>query len=246
MTAEQLLRRLVYGTRHDGPGPRPGRCYVELVGGPLDGMLLDITGWLGDAAHLMLPMGMNGGSRSIVDSRVPAWCLAREDDPVTALRRYDRMRQPTANAIVLANRWLGPEGIIARAAECGGTLPDGGTADIAHRYKELTGATVTQVNSHVASTVSTPAAADPGPRAGTASGHRPRSATAAGSARAVPPAPSPPQRPGCEDQPRRTDISAWMTHEQCVSHIHMCLVPEHHTCLTSDHADSQVHGKGWP
>ncbi|OIJ99331.1 hypothetical protein BIV25_09930 [Streptomyces sp. MUSC 14] len=41
---EQLLRGRVYGRDHDDPGPRPGRRYVELVGGPLDGLLLDITG----------------------------------------------------------------------------------------------------------------------------------------------------------------------------------------------------------
>ncbi|MFF7451752.1 MULTISPECIES: hypothetical protein [unclassified Streptomyces] len=29
----------------DHPGPKPGRSYAELVGGPLDGLLLDITGW---------------------------------------------------------------------------------------------------------------------------------------------------------------------------------------------------------
>lgn len=44
---EELLRGRVYGTDHDDPhpGPRPGRYYAELVGGPLDGLLLDITGW---------------------------------------------------------------------------------------------------------------------------------------------------------------------------------------------------------
>ncbi|MFH8609845.1 hypothetical protein ACH4D5_20425 [Streptomyces sp. NPDC018029] len=42
---EQLLRGRVYGQDHDHPGPRPGQCYAELVGGPLDGLLLDITGW---------------------------------------------------------------------------------------------------------------------------------------------------------------------------------------------------------
>lgn len=26
-------------------GPVPGRAYVDLVGGPLDGQLLDVTGW---------------------------------------------------------------------------------------------------------------------------------------------------------------------------------------------------------
>ncbi|MER5886280.1 hypothetical protein ABT160_20850 [Streptomyces sp. NPDC001941] len=41
---EQLLRGRVYGRDHEDPGPKPGRSYAELVGGPLDGLLLDITG----------------------------------------------------------------------------------------------------------------------------------------------------------------------------------------------------------
>ncbi|MFF8784474.1 FAD-dependent monooxygenase [Streptomyces sp. NPDC015125] len=109
---------------------------------------------LGDAAHPMFPMGMNGGSQSVVDARVLAWCLAREHDPVTALRRYDTMRRPTVNAIVLANRELGPEKIIARAAERGGALPVDEATEMARNYKELTRATVTQVNSRASWTVS--------------------------------------------------------------------------------------------
>ncbi|MFC9283004.1 hypothetical protein [Streptomyces collinus] len=44
---EQLLRGRVYGCDHDDPhpGPFPARTYAALVGGPLDGLLLDITGW---------------------------------------------------------------------------------------------------------------------------------------------------------------------------------------------------------
>ncbi|MGW3652952.1 hypothetical protein [Streptomyces sp. NPDC000878] len=47
---EQLLRGRVYGHDADDPhpGPRPGRAYAELVGGPLDGLLLDSTGWRQD------------------------------------------------------------------------------------------------------------------------------------------------------------------------------------------------------
>lgn len=44
---EQLLNGRVYGAEHDdpNPGPLPHRTYAELVGGPLDGLLLDIHGW---------------------------------------------------------------------------------------------------------------------------------------------------------------------------------------------------------
>ncbi|WP_406368035.1 FAD-dependent monooxygenase [Streptomyces sp. NBC_01546] len=108
---------------------------------------------LGDAAHPMYPMGMNGGSQSIVDTRVLAWCLAREDDPVAALRRYDRMRRPAVNALVLANRNLGPEEIIARAEEHGGPLPTGQAGQITTRYKRLAGATAAQVNTRRSWTV---------------------------------------------------------------------------------------------
>ncbi|MFF2348823.1 FAD-dependent monooxygenase [Kitasatospora sp. NPDC058115] len=108
---------------------------------------------LGDAAHPMFPMGMNGGSQSVVDSRVLAWCLARDDDAEAALRRYDRMRRPTVNAIVLANRDLGPEKSIALAEEHDGALPVGEAEKIATRYKRLAGATVTQVNTRPSWTV---------------------------------------------------------------------------------------------
>ncbi|MFD5560703.1 hypothetical protein [Kitasatospora griseola] len=62
---EQLLRGRVYGAEHDDPGPRPGRDYRELVGGPLDGLLLDVTGWTGDelgcGAALVTELGHYGG-----------------------------------------------------------------------------------------------------------------------------------------------------------------------------------------
>ncbi|WP_217238429.1 hypothetical protein [Streptomyces sp. AC555_RSS877] len=39
----EFMRGRVYGADHDDAGPRPGRVYVELIGGPLDGLLLDVT-----------------------------------------------------------------------------------------------------------------------------------------------------------------------------------------------------------
>ncbi|MEV8596016.1 hypothetical protein [Streptomyces sp. NPDC052012] len=39
----EFMRGRVYGADHDDPGPRAGRTYVELAGGPLDGLLLDVT-----------------------------------------------------------------------------------------------------------------------------------------------------------------------------------------------------------
>ncbi|MEU1041882.1 hypothetical protein ACFYP4_08470 [Streptomyces sp. NPDC005551] len=49
MDEDEFLRGRVYGVDHDDAvwGRRPGRDYVELTGGPLDGLLLDVTGWPG-------------------------------------------------------------------------------------------------------------------------------------------------------------------------------------------------------
>lgn len=46
-----MRQRRVYGADHDDPdpGPKAGHEYRELVGGPLDGLLVDVTGW-SDAA----------------------------------------------------------------------------------------------------------------------------------------------------------------------------------------------------
>jgi hypothetical protein len=71
---EQPLRSRVYGADHDHPGPLPSRDYAELVGGPLDGLLLDITG---RTAHeiqtgvaLMTERGQfDPGGRALCDAR---------------------------------------------------------------------------------------------------------------------------------------------------------------------------------
>ncbi|MGA4837675.1 hypothetical protein [Streptomyces sp. G45] len=63
---DEVIRRRVYGADHDDPdpGPRPGREYRELVGGPLDGLLIDVTGWsaerLAEGALLPTEIGRYG------------------------------------------------------------------------------------------------------------------------------------------------------------------------------------------
>ncbi|MFJ6700661.1 hypothetical protein ACIQM4_32080 [Streptomyces sp. NPDC091272] len=73
---EELLRGRIYGEEHDHPrpGPKPGRVYAQLVGGPLDGLLLDITGWTADeirtGAVLQTELGRFGaGGRALYDPR---------------------------------------------------------------------------------------------------------------------------------------------------------------------------------
>ncbi|QIB49556.1 hypothetical protein [Streptomyces aureoverticillatus] len=63
---DELEHRRVYGTDHDDPhpGPRDGHSYRELVGGPLDGLLVDVTGWsqeqLDEGALLITEIGQHG------------------------------------------------------------------------------------------------------------------------------------------------------------------------------------------
>ncbi|MER6346084.1 hypothetical protein ACWC10_22595 [Streptomyces sp. NPDC001595] len=71
---EQLLRGRVYGADHEHPGPLPGRRYVELVGGPLDGLLLDVTDWTRDdidtGVALPTELGQFGaGGRTVYNPR---------------------------------------------------------------------------------------------------------------------------------------------------------------------------------
>ncbi|MBO8186345.1 hypothetical protein JW592_12820 [Streptomyces sp. DW4-2] len=68
-------RRRVYGSDHDDPHPyaHPGR-YRELVGGPLDGLLLDVTACsdeeLADGAALITEIGRFGpGGRTLYGPR---------------------------------------------------------------------------------------------------------------------------------------------------------------------------------
>nr|WSY48995.1 flavin-dependent oxidoreductase [Streptomyces sp. NBC_00886] len=101
---------------------------------------------VGDAAHPMYPMGMNGGSQSIVDARVLAWALSNHDDPVQALERYENLRREPLNQLVLANRELGPEKIIAMAEEAGGPVPVEHATAVSQGYKQLAGCTTAVLN----------------------------------------------------------------------------------------------------
>ncbi|WP_413798319.1 hypothetical protein [Streptomyces iranensis] len=72
---EQLLRGRVYGCDHDDPdpGPLPHQTYAVLISGPLDGLLLDITGWrpeeVDGGAALSTELGRFPGGRSRYDPR---------------------------------------------------------------------------------------------------------------------------------------------------------------------------------
>ncbi|MGW3104312.1 FAD-dependent monooxygenase [Streptomyces sp. NPDC001100] len=94
---------------------------------------------VGDAVHRMYPVGMDGGSQSIVDVPVLAWALAHHDDPVRALARYEGVRREPLNQLMPANRELGPEKIIVLVEEAGGPVPEERVTAVSKGYGQLAG-----------------------------------------------------------------------------------------------------------
>ena len=106
------------------------------------------------ASAPMYPIGSNGGSQAIVDGRVLAWHLARNrDDPAAGLAAYEDARRDTVNAIVVANRAMGPERVLAMVAH---RAPNGFThidvfsaeelAEISSAYKRTAGFDAEELN----------------------------------------------------------------------------------------------------
>jgi 2-polyprenyl-6-methoxyphenol hydroxylase-like FAD-dependent oxidoreductase len=88
---------------------------------------------LGDAAHLMYPIGANGASQAIIDAARLAAELAC-GDVVAALQRYEAARRPATTDIILANRRMD------RAERAGSARPHENKADtlakITRDYRE--------------------------------------------------------------------------------------------------------------
>lgn len=109
---------------------------------------------LGDAAHPMYPIGSNGASQAILDARVLAFELARSGDVPSGLAAYEETRRPPTSALVLSNRNMGPERVMAiveeRAPEGFRAIEDVMTPqelqEIADRYKSTAGFDVETLN----------------------------------------------------------------------------------------------------
>jgi 2-polyprenyl-6-methoxyphenol hydroxylase-like FAD-dependent oxidoreductase len=80
---------------------------------------------LGDAAHVMYPVGSNGASQAIVDARVLGAALLAHGVNPTALKAYDDRLCADISALVLRNRGAGPFGLLGLVDErCGGVFDD--------------------------------------------------------------------------------------------------------------------------
>ena len=80
---------------------------------------------LGDAAHVMYPVGSNGASQAIVDGRVLGAEMLAHGVTSAALRAYDQRLCADVSALVLRNRGAGPFGLLGLVDErCGGVFDD--------------------------------------------------------------------------------------------------------------------------
>ena len=80
---------------------------------------------LGDAAHVMYPVGSNGASQAIVDARVLGASMLAHGVSPAALQAYDQKLCADVSALVLRNRGAGPFGMLGLVDErCGGVFDD--------------------------------------------------------------------------------------------------------------------------
>ncbi len=109
---------------------------------------------LGDAAHVMYPVGSNGASQAIVDARVLGAELVRHGVGPAALQAYDQRLCADVSALVLRNRGSGPFGILGLVDErCGGVfdniddvIPAAEREAFMARYKAAAGFAIETLN----------------------------------------------------------------------------------------------------
>jgi 2-polyprenyl-6-methoxyphenol hydroxylase-like FAD-dependent oxidoreductase len=80
---------------------------------------------IGDAAHVMYPVGSNGASQAIVDTRVLGAAFLEHGVGPEALNAYESRMLEDINQLILRNRGAGPIGILGIVEErCGGIFQD--------------------------------------------------------------------------------------------------------------------------
>ena len=109
---------------------------------------------LGDAAHVMYPVGSNGASQAIIDARVLGAAMLEHGVNAEALAAYDRKLCAEVSSLVLRNRGSGPFGILNIVEErCGGVFDDINDVidkseidDFMARYKAAAGFAIESLN----------------------------------------------------------------------------------------------------
>jgi len=109
---------------------------------------------IGDAAHVMYPIGSNGATQGILDVEEMLDQLLCHDTIEGAFHAYEAIRRPATSKIVYANRGNGPDEVLKIAND---RAPNGfdhihdvisqaELETIAAKYKKVAGFAVQQVN----------------------------------------------------------------------------------------------------
>jgi len=109
---------------------------------------------MGDAAHVMYPVGSNGASQAIVDARVIGAALRTHGVGPAALRAVDERLRADVNELILRNRGAGPVAILGVVDErCGGVfdhiddvIPRQEVEEFMARYKAAAGFAIDALN----------------------------------------------------------------------------------------------------
>lgn len=121
---------------------------------PVDSWVDGHMALIGDAAHVMYPVGSNGASQAVVDARVLGAKLVEFGVGPEALSAFqDQLLEPM-NALVLRNRGAGPVGILGLVDErCGGVfddisdvIPRQEVEDFMAKYKAAAGFAIDELN----------------------------------------------------------------------------------------------------
>jgi len=109
---------------------------------------------MGDAAHIMYPVGSNGASQAIVDARYLGRAFVDHGVTTSALDAYEEELRPATSTMVLRNRSKGPDHVMQIVEErSGGTFDD--IDDVmpfeereawAANYKGIAGFSIEQLN----------------------------------------------------------------------------------------------------
>lgn len=109
---------------------------------------------MGDAAHVMYPVGSNGASQAIVDARVIGAEMRTHGVGPAALHAVDERLRADVNELILRNRGAGPVAILGVVDErCGGVfdhiddvIPRQEVEEFMARYKAAAGFAIDTLN----------------------------------------------------------------------------------------------------
>ena len=112
------------------------------------------TTLMGDAAHIMYPVGSNGASQAIVDARKIGRAFLDHGVGPDALEAYEAEMRPATSRMVLAARGSGPDAVLQIVEDrCGGVfddiddvMPYQERADFAANFKKTAGFSIDALN----------------------------------------------------------------------------------------------------